>query len=58
MDELKAKLSELMKRNKKLQAILGQRELSQDEKDEWEQLVSQITEIQEEMQSESPSMNE
>jgi hypothetical protein len=42
------KLSELMKRDKKLQAILGQRELTQDEKDEWENLVRQITELQEE----------
>jgi len=45
-----AKLFELMKRDKKLQAIMGQRELTQAEKDEWENLVGQITAIQDEMQ--------
>ncbi len=38
----------LMKRNQKLQAILGQRELTQAEKDEWEELVRQITALQDE----------
>ena len=43
-------LLELMKRDKKLQAIMGQRELTQAEKDEWENLARQITLLQEEMQ--------
>jgi hypothetical protein len=45
-----AKLQELMKRDRKLQAIMGQRELTQAEKDEWENLTRQITELQEEEQ--------
>ena len=51
MSEAKAKLSEFMKRDKKLQAIMGQRELTQAEKDEWELLATQITAIQDEIQS-------
>ena len=47
------KLFELMKRDKKLQAIMGQRELTQAEKDEWEELVRQITAIQDETQNSS-----
>lgn len=43
-------LADLIKRNNKLQAILGQRELTQDERDEWENLVRRINEIQEESQ--------
>jgi hypothetical protein len=46
--------AELLKRNRKLQAILGQRELTQDEKDEWEELVRQMNELQ----SESPGSAE
>ncbi|MBC7691831.1 MAG: hypothetical protein H7222_08670 [Methylotenera sp.] len=44
------KMLELMKRDRKLQAIAGQRELTQAEKDEWEELVRQITALQEELQ--------
>jgi hypothetical protein len=51
MSETKARLAELMKRDRKLQAIMGQRELTQAEKDEWEQLANQITAIQDEMQA-------
>jgi hypothetical protein len=47
------KLRELMKRDKKLQAIMGQRELTQAEKDEWEELVRQITALQDEMQGDT-----
>lgn len=52
----KAELSELMKRDKKLQAVMGQRELTQAEKDEWENLVQQITLLQEEMQATSRNL--
>ena len=45
------KLQELMKRDKKLQAVMSQRELTQAEKDEWENLVRQITEAQDELQN-------
>ncbi|HUP57467.1 MAG TPA: hypothetical protein VM598_08455 [Bdellovibrionota bacterium] len=41
-----ARAAELEKRNRKLLAILGQRELTQDEKDEWEELVRQMNELQ------------
>ena len=49
----KEKLFELMKRDRKLQAIMGQRELTQAEKDEWEDLARQITSLQDEMQDAS-----
>lgn len=42
------KLAELMKRDRKLQALVTQRELTQTERDDWEEIVRQITEIQEE----------
>ena len=45
------RLNELMKRDRKLQAIVSQRELTQAERDDWEEIVRQITAIQEEMQS-------
>ncbi len=47
------RLKDLMKRDKKLQAIMGQRELTQAERDEWEELVRAITSIQDEMQASS-----
>ena len=47
------RLAELMKRDRKLQAIMGQRELTQAERDEWEELVRKITAIQDEMQAQS-----
>ncbi len=46
-------MNELMKRDRKLQALVSQRELTQGEKDDWEQLAQQITALQEEMQSEA-----
>jgi hypothetical protein len=42
------RLAELMKRNRKLQAIVTQRELTQSERDEWEEIARKITELQEE----------
>ena len=51
----KEKLLELMKRDRKLQAIMGQRELTQAEKDEWEDLARQIMALQDEMQDTSES---
>ena len=53
MSDNQAKLLELMKRDRKLQAIMGQRELTQVEKDEWEELARQITAIQDETQADS-----
>ena len=44
------KLADLMKRDRKLQALVSQRELTQAERDEWEELVRQITALQDEMQ--------
>jgi hypothetical protein len=44
-----------MKRDRKLQAIMGQRELTQAERDDWEEIVRQITSIQEEEQQNSAS---
>jgi len=44
------RLNELMKRDRKLQAIVSQRELTQAERDDWEEIVRQITSIQEELQ--------
>jgi hypothetical protein len=49
------KLAELMKRDRKLQAIMGQRELTQAEKDDWENLVREITQVQDEIQNASQS---
>jgi hypothetical protein len=49
------RLNELMKRDRKLQAIMGQRELTQAERDDWEEIVRQITSIQEEEQQNSAS---
>ena len=51
----KEKLIELMKRDRKLQAIMGQRELTQAEKDEWEDLARQIIALQDEMPDTSES---
>ena len=42
-----AKLAELMKRNRQLTTLIQQRELTQAEKDEWEEVVRQIQELQE-----------
>ncbi len=42
------KLAALLKRNRQLQALVSQRELTQAEKDEWEELVRQMNELQEE----------
>jgi hypothetical protein len=47
------RLADLMKRDRKLQALVTQRELTQAERDDWEEIVRQITAIQEESQGES-----
>ena len=41
------RLALLVKRNRQLTALIQQRELLQDEKDEWEMLVREIQELQE-----------
>jgi hypothetical protein len=41
------KLAALTKRNRQLQAIVQQRELTQVERDEWEELVRQMNDLQE-----------
>jgi hypothetical protein len=41
------KLAQLEKRNRQLTALIQQRELTQAEKDEWEELVRQLQELQE-----------
>jgi hypothetical protein len=42
-----ARLTQLVKRNRQLTALIQQRELTQIEKDEWEGLVREIQELQE-----------
>ena len=49
-----AQLAQLMKRNRQLTALVQQRELTQDEKDEWELLVREIQELQESNQPDAP----
>jgi|GEM_PF-5247938 len=44
------RLAQLMKRNRQLTALIQQRELTQAEKDEWEGLVRDIQELQENSQ--------
>ena len=41
------RLAQLMKRNRQLTALIQQRELTQEEKDEWEGLVRELQELQE-----------
>lgn len=52
------RLKDLLKRDRKLQAIMGQRELTQAERDEWEELVRKITEIQDEIQASSGTLGQ
>jgi hypothetical protein len=42
-----AKLAQLMKRNRQLTTLVQQRELTQAEKDEWEEVAREIQELQE-----------
>lgn len=45
------RLAALMKRNRQLTALVQQRELTQDEKDEWEGLVREMQDLEENGQS-------
>ncbi|MBC7385050.1 MAG: hypothetical protein H7301_02670 [Cryobacterium sp.] len=47
-----AELAPLMKRNRQLTTLVQQRELTQEERDEWEELVRKIQELQESGQPE------
>lgn len=42
-----AQLTQLVKRNRQLAALIQQRELTQAERDEWEGLVREIQDLQE-----------
>jgi hypothetical protein len=55
MSDTQEKNAAYLKRNRQLQALVTQRELTQAEKDEWEELVRKMNELQEEIQGEMQS---